>query len=79
MNVKEEQEESGTISFVKTKGNELTFSHVPLLNIESLDMKKIDEEHNKIQSNVPASEVKSEQEEYRDEVKEILELYPELQ
>ena len=75
----EEQEESGTISFVKTKENELTFSHVPFLHIESLDMKKIDEEYNKIQSNVPESEVESEQEEYRDEVNEILDLYPELQ
>lgn len=75
----EEQEESGTISFVKTKENELIFSHVPFLHIESLDMKKIDEEYNKIQSNVPESEVESEQEEFRDEVKEILELYPELQ
>lgn len=75
----EEQEESGTISFVKTKENELTFSHVPFLHIESLDMKKIDEEYNKIQSNVPESEVESEQKEYRDEVNEILELYPELQ
>lgn len=75
----EEQEESGAISFVKTKENELTFSHVPFLHIESLDIKKIDEEYNKIQSNVPGSEVESEQEEFRDEVKEILELYPELQ
>lgn len=75
----EEQEESGTISFVKTKENELTFSHVPFLHIESLDMKKIDEEYNKIQSNVPESEVESEQKEYQDQVKEILELYPELQ
>lgn len=75
----EEQEESGTISFVKTKENELTFSHVPFLHIESLDMKKIDEEYNKIQSNVPESEVESEQKEYRDSVNEILELYPELQ
>lgn len=80
MNSKEEeQEESGTISFVKTKENDLTFSHVPFLHIESLDMKKIDEEYNKIQSNVPESEVESEQKEYRDEVNEILELYPELQ
>ena len=75
----EEQEESGTISFVKTKENELTFSQVPFLHIESLDMKKIDEEYKKIQSNVPKSEVESEQEEYRDEIKEIFELYPELQ
>lgn len=75
----EEQEESVIISLVKTKENELTFSHVPFLHIESLDMKKIDEEYNKIQSNVPESEVESEQEEFRDEVKEILELYPELQ
>lgn len=75
----EEQEESGAISFVKTKENELTFSHVPFLHIESLDIKKIDEEYNKIQSNVPGSEVEFEQEEFRDEVKEILELYPELQ
>lgn len=75
----EEQEESGTISFVKTKENDLTFSHVPFLHIESLDMKKIDEEYNKIQSNVPESEVEYEQEEYQEEVKEILELYPELQ
>lgn len=80
MNSKDEgQEESGTISFVKTKENELTFSHVPFLHIESLDMKKIDEEYNKIQSNVPESEVESEQKEYRDSVNEILELYPELQ
>lgn len=75
----EEQEESGTISFVKTKEDDLTFSHVPFLHIESLDMKKIDEEYNKIQTNVPESEVESEQKEYRDEVNEILELYPELQ
>ncbi|MFC5731701.1 hypothetical protein [Cytobacillus gottheilii] len=75
----EEQEESGAISFVKTKENELTFSHVPFLHIESLDIKKIDEEYNKIQSNVPGSEVEFEQEEFRDEAKEILELYPELQ
>ena len=79
MNSNEEQKESGTISFVKTKENDLTFSHVPFLHIESLNMKKIDQDYNKIQSNVPESEVKSEQEEYRDEVKEILELYPELQ
>lgn len=74
-----EEEESAEIRFVKTKDGQLMVSSHPALDIKSVDLRKFDEEYNKIQSNVPESEVESEQEEFRDEVKEILELYPELQ
>lgn len=74
-----EEEESAEIRFVKTKDGQLMVSSHPALDIKSIDLRKFDEEYNKIQSNVPESEVESEQEEYRDEVKEILDLYPELQ
>lgn len=74
-----EEEESAEIRFVKTKDGQLMVSSHPALDIKSVDLRKFDEEYNKIQSNVPESEVESEQEEYRDEVKEILDLYPELQ
>ncbi|MFA1643616.1 hypothetical protein AB5N96_12195 [Chryseomicrobium imtechense] len=73
------EEESAEIRFVKTKDGQLMVSSHPALDIKSIDLRKFDEEYNKIQSNVPESEVESEQEEYRDEVKEILDLYPELQ
>ncbi len=74
-----EEEESVEIRFVKTKDGRLMVSSHPALDIKSIDLRKFDEEYNKIQSNVPEGEVASEQEEYRDEVKEILDLYPELQ
>ena len=74
-----EEEESAEIRFVKTKDGQLMVSSHPALDIKSIDLRKFDEEYNKIQSNVPESEVESEQEEYRDEVKKILDLYPELQ
>lgn len=74
-----EEQESAEVRFVKTKDSRLMISSHPALDIKSINLRKFDEEYNKIQSNVPESEVESEQKEYRDEVNEILELYPELQ
>lgn len=74
-----EEQESAEVRFVKTKNGRLMISSHPALDIKSINLRKFDEEYNKIQTNVPESEVESEQKEYRDEVNEILELYPELQ
>lgn len=74
-----EEEESAEIRFVKTKDGQLMVTSHPALDIKSIDLRRFDEEYSKIQSDVPESEVEFEQEEFRDEVKEILELYPELQ
>ncbi len=74
-----EEEESAEVRFVKTKDGQLMVTSHPALDLKSIDLRKFDEEYNKIQSNVPEGEVESEQEEYRDEVKEVLNLYPELQ
>lgn len=73
------EEESAEVRFVKAKDGQLMITSHPALDVKSINLRKFDEEYNKIQSNVPESEVESKQEEYRDEVNEILELYPELQ
>lgn len=75
----EEEKQSAVLSFVKTADGHLIFSQVPFLHVETLNLKKADEEYAEIQSSVPESEVEAEQEAYRNDVEEILAHYPELQ
>lgn len=75
----EEEKQSAVLSFVKTKDGNLIFSQVPFLHVETLNLKKADEEYAGIQSRVPESEVEAEQEAYRSDVEETLAHYPELQ
>jgi hypothetical protein len=75
----EEEKQSAVLSFVKSTDGNLIFSQVPFLHVETLDLKKIDEEYAAIQSRVPESEVEAEQEAYRSDVEETLAHYPELQ
>jgi len=75
----EEEKQSAVLSFVKSTDGNLIFSQVPFLHVETLDLKKIDEEYAEIQSRVPESEVEAEQEAYRSDMEETLAHYPELQ
>ena len=75
----EEETQSAVLSFVKSADGNLVFSQVPFLHVETLELKKFDEEYAAIQSRVPESEVEAEQEAYRSEVEETLAHYPELQ
>ena len=75
----EEEEETAIMSFVKAENGDLIFSGSPFLHIETLNLKKYDEEFKSIKTSVPESEVEAEQAEYKEEVEETLSKFPELQ
>ncbi|MEK3981642.1 hypothetical protein MKY37_21805 [Psychrobacillus sp. FSL K6-2836] len=75
----EQGSESTYISFVKGESGELYFSFNPIINSLNFNLKEWDQEFASIKSDVPESEVKAEEEEFRKEVDEVLAKYPPLQ
>ncbi|MGK7379793.1 hypothetical protein ACSFXN_18405 [Planococcus sp. 1R117A] len=75
----EEEQESATMSFVKSENGNLIFSRNPFLHIETIDFPEYDKEFASIATDVPESEVEAEQAEYKKEVQETLAKFPELQ
>lgn len=80
MNYSNEQDSESTyISFVKGESGELYFSFNPIVNSLNFNLKEWDQEFASIKSDVPESEVKAEEKEFRQEVAEVLAKYPPLQ
>lgn len=74
-----EESESTSISFVKDDSGNLYFSFNPIVNSLNFDLKEIDKEFSSIKTNIPEDEVKAAQDEFKQEVKELLSNYAELQ
>ena len=74
-----QESESTYVSFVKGDSGELYFSFNPIINSLNFNLKEWDQEFASIKSYVPESEVETEEEEFRQEVEEVLAKYPPLQ
>lgn len=71
--------EDSELRFVKTKKGELVMTSNPFISGEAFYLEKLDDEYSELKSEVPEDEVKAAQDEFRQEVKELLSNYPELQ
>lgn len=75
----EQDSDSTYISFVKGESGELYFSFNPIVKSLNFNLKEWNQEFASIKSNVPESEVETEEEEFRRKVEEVLAKYPPLQ
>ena len=75
----EQDSDSSYISFVKGESGDMYFSFNPIINSLNFNLKELDKEFLSIQSEVPESEVKTEEEAFKQEVEEVLAKYPPLQ
>ena len=75
----EQDSESTYITFVKAKSGNLYFSFNPIINSLNFNAKQWDEEFLSIKSDVPESEVETEEKAFKQEVEEVLAEYPPLQ
>ena len=75
----EQDSESTYVSFVKGDSGDLYFSFNPIINSLNFNLKEWDQEFASIKSDVPESEVETEEEEFKQEVEEVLAKYPPLQ
>lgn len=73
------KEEESELRIVKTKNNELILTSIPHIQSESIYLDEYDKELESIKTKVPESEVEAEQAEYKEEIQEMLEKFPELQ
>lgn len=71
--------ESTNIRFVKGASDEIFFSFNPIIKSLNFNLKEWDEEFQSIKSNVPESEIEAEEEDFKQEVEEVLAKYPPLQ
>ena len=71
--------ESTSISFVKGESGDLYFSFNPIVNSLNFNLKELDNEFSSIKTDVPESEVEAEEDEFKQEVEELLSNYPKLQ
>ncbi|PUB09469.1 hypothetical protein [Paenisporosarcina sp. OV554] len=71
--------ESTSISFVKGESGDLYFSFNPIIKSLNFNLKELDNEFSSIKSDVPESEVDAEEDEFKQEVEELLSNYPKLQ
>lgn len=71
--------EKAHLRFVKSESGELIMSSSPFILNESIYVDEWDQEFASIKSDVPESEVKAEEEEFRQNVEEVLAKYPPLQ
>jgi len=75
----EQDSESTSISFVKGESGDLYFSFNPIIKSLNFKLKELDKEFLSIKSDVPESEVEAEEDEFKQEVEELLSNYPKLQ
>lgn len=75
----EEDSELTSIGFVKGETGDLYFSFNPIVKSLNFNLEELDHELVSKKSDVPQDEVKAAQDEFRQEVKELLSKYPELQ
>lgn len=75
----ETDNDSTYISFVKGESGTLYFSFNPIINSLNFNLKEIDDEFLSIKSDVPESEVETEERAFKQEVEEVLAEYPPLQ
>ena len=68
-----------SISFVKGESGDLYFSFNPIINSLNFNLEEWDNEFSSIKSDVPESEVEAEEDEFKQEVEELLSNYPKLQ
>lgn len=71
--------EKAHLRFVKSDSGDLIMTSSPFILNESIYIDEWDQEFASIKSDVPESEVKAEEEEFRKEVEEVLAKYPPLQ
>ena len=75
----EKDNESTSIRFVKGESGDLYFSFNPIIKSLNFNLKELDKEYVSIKSDVPESEVEAAEEEFKQEVEDMLSNYPELQ
>jgi len=75
----EQESESTYISFVKGETGDLYFSFNPIIKSLNFNAKQWDEDFLTIKSEVPESEIETEENAFRQEVEEVLAEYPPLQ
>ena len=71
--------EKAHLRFLKSKNGDLIMTSSPFILNESIYIDEWDEEFQSIKSNVPESEVEAEEEDFKQEVEEVLAKYPPLQ
>lgn len=71
--------EKAHLRFVKSESGDLIMTSSPLILNESIYIDEWDQEFASIKSDVPESEVETEEEEFRQKVEEVLAKYPPLQ
>ena len=71
--------EKAHLRFVKSESGDLIMTSSPFILSESIYVDEWDQKFASIKSNVPESEVETEEEEFRQEVEEVLAKYPPLQ
>lgn len=78
-NSEDDEMEKAHLRFVKSENGDLIMTSSPFILNDSLYVDEWDQEFASIKSDVPESEVKAEEEEFRQEVEEVLAKYPPLQ
>lgn len=71
--------EKAHLRFLKSKSGDLIMTSSPFILNESLYVDELDQELLSVKSDVPESEVETEEEAFKQEVEEVIEKYPPLQ
>lgn len=77
-NVKDQELEKSELRFVKSKNGDLVMTSNPFISGEAFYLDELDKEFKEIKSGVPESEVDAEEDEFKQEVEELLFNYPKL-
>lgn len=77
-NVKDQELEKSELRFVKSKNGDLVMTSNPFISGEAFYLDELDKEFKEIKSGVPESEVEAEEDEFKQEVEELLSNYPKL-
>jgi len=78
-NTGNDEEEKAHIRFLKSKSGNLILTSNPFIVNDSLYIDELDEEFLSIKSDVPESEIETEEKAFRQEVEDVLAEYPPLQ
>jgi len=78
-NVEDQELEKSELRFVKSKNGDLVMTSNPFISGEAFYLDELDKEFKEIKSDVPESEVEGEEDEFKQEVEELLSNYPKLQ
>lgn len=78
-NVENRELENSELRFVKSKKGELVMTSNPFISGKAFYLEELDKEFKNLKSNVPESEVEAAEDEFKQEVEDMLSNYPELQ